>query len=49
MNECKASCGGGNAPARSPITPVKIASTFLAAALLAVATPAFSAWARKAP
>lgn len=39
MNECKASCGGGNAPARSLITPVKIASTFLAAAVLAVATP----------
>lgn len=39
MNECKASCGRGNVPACSPITPVKIASTFLAVAVLAVATP----------
>lgn len=37
MNECKASCGGGNAPARSPITPVKIAAAIAAA--LSLATP----------
>ena len=35
MNECKASCGGGNAPARSLITPVKIAAAIAAALPLA--------------